>query len=188
MTSIGNDRFDLLLPKDIVIKGCYKEIEAEIKKFFPKIGQSNTWAICEAKESENCISQYGYFDICRQIDKKMICSSCMEKREQEKVKYTGFIYLIGNIENGIYKIGISEKPRERYKAFKNKLPFEVKIIHQIPVDNMIKAEKRLHTYFSEKRTHGEWFQLDEKDLEFVLGVKEFIQDKFFTTTDKEIVI
>ena len=186
MASIGNDNFDLLLPKDIVIKDYYKEIEAEIKRFFPMIGLANTWAICEAGESEDCRKKYGYFDICQKMDKQMVCSNCRKNREQEKIKYKGYIYLIGNKEMGIYKIGMSQQPKERYKAFQTKLPFEVKIIHQIGVDDMTKAEKRLHNYFNQKKTHGEWFQLDEQEVTLILRAKEFIEDNFFTTENEQM--
>lgn len=188
MYALGRDYFEFSLPKNAIIKDSYQDIEAEIRRYFPRIKNANTWAICELGESENCLKRYGYFDICQRVNKQMICSKCIEKQEKEKEKYPGYIYLIGNQAEGIYKIGLSHKPKERYKAFKTKLPFEVKIIHQIGVDNMEKAEKKLHVHFQNKRTNGEWFNLTEQDVEFILKIKEFLDSKFLNEKQEQVIL
>ncbi len=76
----------------------------------------------------------------------------------------GFIYLIRSV-SGHYKIGCTKDPNRRLQMFSVKLPFEIEFIHLIATANMFKLERKLHIEFQNKRMNGEWFALDEIDVQ-----------------------
>lgn len=83
----------------------------------------------------------------------------------------GYVYIMENC--GYFKIGKSQKPRQRFGEY-TKLP-EEPIYHVVcKVKNYDAVEIALHTMFSDKRNRDggcEWFCLDENDLKIA---KKFI--------------
>ncbi|MFZ1746398.1 MAG: GIY-YIG nuclease family protein, partial [Nitrospirales bacterium] len=95
----------------------------------------------------------------------------------EKKKKRGFVYLV-RANTGEYKIGYSIDIQNRLKAFAVQPPFEYKLIHSIPVDDMLQAESVLHDKFSHKRIRGEWFTLSEEDVIEISQLISFQDDRF----------
>jgi len=83
----------------------------------------------------------------------------------KKQSTNGWIYILKG--DRYYKIGRSVNPYTRVEQFAPLLPFPVEIVHTFVVEDMHTAEKDLHERFADKRTNGEWFALDEADLEWV---------------------
>ena len=186
-SAYGRRPFEYRLSDDVSVRDSYTEIEELIEKFFPGMHRANTWTICEIAVSENCLGKRGVTSICREVDGKKICWECQELLETRRVKeFHGFVYLIGNKEKGIYKIGLSQQPRNRYKAFGTKLPFKLEILHQVGTDDMKKAERLLHTWFREKNMHGEWFELLESDVELICNLAAFENGTFIDSSGNEI--
>ena len=79
--------------------------------------------------------------------------------EEVKIKKNYLTYLMLNNRNGYYKIGKSVNPKFREKTLQSEEP-EVELIHVIYKD----VESRLHTMFAGKRLRGEWFALDENEV------------------------
>jgi len=183
----GRYPFEYRLPEDLEAREHYSEIEGVIQRFFPGIHCANTWAICEIAESEYCLAKRDILSICL-IDEVKVCWDCKELLDKRRRKeFQGYIYLIGNHEKRVYKIGLSRQPKERYKAFRTKLPFAVEILHQIGTDDMKKSETLLHNWFRDKNTHGEWFELSETDVEFICSLIVFERGKFINGSGKEIL-
>lgn len=77
-----------------------------------------------------------------------------------------FVYLMKDLRNGAYKIGISNDPSFREKTLQSEQP-KIKVIAVKKYINRKIAgaiEKALHETYSHKRKRGEWFNLDEEDL------------------------
>jgi hypothetical protein len=87
----------------------------------------------------------------------------------------GFIYVLGG-GPGVFKIGLTSSLTRRLKRLEIQLPFPVELIHTLPVDHMPAAELFFHTLFESKRLNGEWFALDEADIEFLKGQSEWSLD------------
>ena len=93
-----------------------------------------------------------------------------EKKRQKPRKIIshqtkGYVYVIKGIEG--YKIGMSFTPEKRAKQFYGEL------FMTIPTDNMFKLELKLHKMFAKKRKcYGEWFNLNELDIEYLRNYKE----------------
>ena len=77
----------------------------------------------------------------------------------------GYVYLIES-ENGLFKIGRSKDVWKRFSAITLAVPVPITLRHVVPTINYIRAEEWLHEQFASKRHHGEWFQLDQDDLEW----------------------
>lgn len=81
-----------------------------------------------------------------------------------------FVYLMHDTANGYYKIGISNKPQYREKTLQSEKPtIELITAKKFPVRKIAESiEKSLHSVYAEKRLRGEWFELNEIDVENVI--------------------
>lgn len=84
----------------------------------------------------------------------------------------GWIYVLKG--DRFYKIGQAVRVDNRVTQIEPALPFPVEVVHSFPTDNMDNAERELHRQFADKQIHGEWFALDDADLEYIksLATKE----------------
>lgn len=73
-----------------------------------------------------------------------------------------FVYIMLNKSNGYYKIGRSKNPEHREKTLQAEAPDIVLINKWIA---SAEIEKKLHFKYKLKRKRGEWFSLEEKDIE-----------------------
>ena len=68
---------------------------------------------------------------------------------------------------GKFKIGLSKNVERRKKQL-DRRPFPVQIIYKSPeLENVIDYERELHEVFEDKKISGEWFDLDEKDIDII---------------------
>jgi len=70
-----------------------------------------------------------------------------------------FIYIIGNKEQELYKIGISKSPKERLPTIQTGCPFSLEIINTYKSKKAREIEEATHIKFKEHNTNGEWFKL-----------------------------
>lgn len=75
------------------------------------------------------------------------------------------IYLFYDEHTGLYKIGRSIDPNYREKTLLPQAP-KVRKIFISPIADK-KIEKELHRKFKSKRIRGEWFELDESDINYI---------------------
>ena len=80
----------------------------------------------------------------------------------------GYVYLLKG--GGFYKIGCSKNVDKRTVALATKLPFVVEELCRITTADRFGTEHRLHEQFADKRVNGEWFELDEADVEYIRGL------------------
>lgn len=89
----------------------------------------------------------------------------------------GYVYL-AYAETGHYKIGLSIGPVERIRVFDTKMPVKVSLIHTIPATDMYTAERSLHKTFSKKLHEGEWFSLEQKDVDYICSISSCEDGEF----------
>ena len=80
----------------------------------------------------------------------------------------GYVYLLAG--GGYCKIGCSRNAEKRRGQISPKLPFKVEPICTIVSGDMYGLETELHRRFADKRTNGEWFELDPEDIEYIKGL------------------
>ncbi|MBO7616146.1 MAG: GIY-YIG nuclease family protein [Bacteroidales bacterium] len=84
---------------------------------------------------------------------------------------TCFVYLMKDESNGFYKIGISNKPEYRERTLQSEKPTIVLLkSKEFPTRTIAEAiESALHKAYGDKRLRGEWFELDEKDVNNIIA-------------------
>lgn len=96
-----------------------------------------------------------------------------EKIESVKKVSIGYIYLIIG-ENKRYKIGFSKNPNRRLSELRLSSCENHTLIHKYKISNPSIEENRLHEKFADKRTHSEWFELSEEDVNYIKGLRDEI--------------
>ena len=94
------------------------------------------------------------------------------------------VYLLANLDDGHYKIGItSGDVSKRVKALQTGNSIPIDIIAVFPSDFHSKIEKTLHRKYKSKRLEGEWFMLDGEDVTNFLTECQKIHDNFQALSD-----
>jgi len=84
----------------------------------------------------------------------------------------GYIYLLKAHKpfDECYKIGYTTNPKQRFKDFGVKLPYPVEVVVLSKVKDCREVESFLHHRHKEKRLDGEWFKLDETEVQHIVQV------------------
>lgn len=69
-----------------------------------------------------------------------------------------------------YKIGSSINPTRRLHDFSTS-PIPVELVWASQIEDAEKIEKQLHELFKGARCHGEWFYLNQADVEHIKGLE-----------------
>lgn len=92
-------------------------------------------------------------------------ASTATEEQKQPTKHKGYIYLLSG--GGYHKIGKTIDLDKRLSQIYPKLPFEVELIHWIETDDIDGFEESLHERFADKRTNGEWFELNQEDIDYL---------------------
>jgi hypothetical protein len=78
-----------------------------------------------------------------------------------------YIYLIESYSEHetVYKIGFSKHPEKRLKEIKTGNPNELSILYKFNTKHNRKIETSLKRFYEHKCIDGEWFKLDNDDVE-----------------------
>lgn len=77
-------------------------------------------------------------------------------------QHKNFVYVMKVHNSGAYKIGFSNNPFKREKTLQHEKP-EIELFMTVP--GTYQLEKFFHKMFKSKNLRGEWFNLDNDDLE-----------------------
>jgi hypothetical protein len=86
--------------------------------------------------------------------------------------------------DGKYKIGITTSTvTKRVRSLQTGSPYKITRYWSKRCSNYQEMERYFHRKFAKKRLCGEWFALDDKDLEFIKSCKRY---SLFTSKKKKI--
>lgn len=140
----------------IINKSAFDDLINEVNFFYSRFNENDFDNIEEQLSDLICREQNeGGFDI--------------PKKKERKI-HKGYVYFVGG--GGYYKIGKAVDMKERMKFYEIKMPFECKLVHVIKTNDIAKCEKKFHKRFDLNRRNGEWFQLNENDIQEVKNVTE----------------
>jgi hypothetical protein len=88
-------------------------------------------------------------------------------KESARVDDACYVYLMKDLSNGFYKIGISNNPEYRERTLQSEKPtIEMIASKKFPIRKIAESfERSLHITFADKRIRGEWFELTQVDVE-----------------------
>jgi hypothetical protein len=92
----------------------------------------------------------------------------------------GKVYLIANGEWTQFKIGVSTKKSmdERLKSLKTGNGSDLIVVKIFETKYHFKVEKRLHLKYHSKRLSGEWFALNDGDINNFINECQKANDSF----------
>lgn len=102
-----------------------------------------------------------------------VCSSItIDKINERSYKNNGkiYTYLMKDDNTGLTKIGRSNNPSAREKTLQSEKP----AIHLIYICEQL-IEHELHVKYKHKRVRGEWFNLLDNDIEYIVSTFNFIR-------------
>lgn len=89
-------------------------------------------------------------------------------RYATKLENSGFVYFVHESGHQYIKIGKAKDTSKRIQNdFGTTMPYTFTLLHTIESLNHHKTEQLFHQHFRRKRKSGEWFQLSERDMEWV---------------------
>jgi hypothetical protein len=87
-------------------------------------------------------------------------------RFQKKKTKLKKLYLMKDMRNGLYKIGISEDPKHRESTLQGEKP-DIKLVGDWK--DLSDFEREWHKYFDKERQRGEWFKLTKTQVKFFVS-------------------
>lgn len=66
---------------------------------------------------------------------------------------------------GTVKIGITKYLEQRMSSLATACPYDIEVLFTVEVADARWAERQIHERFAHKRVKGEWFRLDEDEIE-----------------------
>lgn len=73
---------------------------------------------------------------------------------------------------GLYKIGYTFNIEKRLHTLQVGSPYLIRLVTHVKTDNHKALESNIHSMFAPKRVRGEWFKLEEQDLNNLLQILE----------------
>ena len=84
-----------------------------------------------------------------------------------------YVYLIKNMVDGTYKIGVSKHPNTRLNQNQTGSSGKLVLIETYQSDLAYKIETALHNQYQSSREEGEWFSISlTEELGFIDGCKK----------------
>jgi Meiotically up-regulated gene 113 len=82
------------------------------------------------------------------------------------------LYIIRNLNSRRIKIGKSNNPLKRLQALQTGNDDQLELIATLEIEDaaVLAAERTLHIMFQAFRKDGEWFELDKKHEDLLLGI------------------
>ena len=90
---------------------------------------------------------------------------------KKRPQYPGFIYLL-KTDEGLHKVGKTKYLDNRLTSFGLTLPFSVELITSYHVPDMHATEVYWHRLFASKQVNGEWFRLDNQDVQAFIATAQ----------------
>lgn len=84
---------------------------------------------------------------------------------------TGYVYFV-RAANGLVKIGVTTHLKSRIRLIELTSPIPVVTVAAIYTKKMRKAENVVHTAYRNFHSHGEWFLLDDTQLNKAISMIE----------------
>jgi biotin operon repressor len=101
---------------------------------------------------------------------------------------SGYVYVVKNGSNK-YKIGYTKSSvKRRIATLQTALHSPIYIVAYFKTDNPVALERELHNRFNDKRLIGEWFSLDDDDVEWIKSMDGAILEEYLHPWDNKFIM
>lgn len=157
----------------------YNFIEEKIIKIYNFIVENYLLIICWVVLYyliKYFIKKYGWLgflpDYLVKSQKEVAASNKLEElRDVSNSLDVNYVYLMFDSSLELYKIGYSKDAKYRERTLQGQRP-TIELISKKEYPSKTKArqiESLLHKKYASKRTRGEWFKLEKKDIDYLKG-------------------
>lgn len=119
------------------------------------------WSFLERIRSAENVGLENKIRDTRRITKERFLFNIPDQKLSGKERY---IYLVKEEFLGLVKIGVASNLRARLAVMRTNCPQELKLLHFVKTKNAYKIEKVLHENHLEYHYSGEWFDLDNEQI------------------------
>jgi predicted GIY-YIG superfamily endonuclease len=98
---------------------------------------------------------------------KLFPTTRIKRIEEPRIPKPGTVYVVNCKRTGLYKIGFTASMESRFKSIKTHNPNTTLVSQYDNLTDAQSVEKELHILFKDKKSDGEWFELNECDLETI---------------------
>lgn len=88
---------------------------------------------------------------------------------RQRKKTWGYVYLM-SINDEYHKIGYARNVKSRLGEMQVSTPYPIKVVHMIVTGNAPLLEVILQNRFADKWVTGEWFKLDQEDIDTICSL------------------
>lgn len=88
-----------------------------------------------------------------------------------RVDRPGYVYILKS-NNGYHKIGRTKNIDKRLVGIARDYPVHITALHYFPCRDCVGAELRLHRRFADCRLQGEWFDLSDEQVAWLVTITE----------------
>lgn len=140
-------------------------IDADEQEALMRFATSFKEAFEEVKDFKSIDEDKEFQDWCERVNQE----SAEIEAQKKKLGGCCWVYLMHDLANNAYKIGISNKPEYREKTLQSEKPSIEKLAaKQFPTRDIARAfEAALHKVYETRRMRGEWFKLEPNEVEDV---------------------
>jgi len=115
-----------------------------------------------SKVLEYCRNHAGFGDVVPLLADNEVPDESDPRESTPHPEQIGSVYLLKS--GRYYKVGKTNAIGRRERELAIQLPEKARTVHAVKTDDPSGIEAYWHTRFAAKRHHGEWFQLDNSDV------------------------
>lgn len=168
MSRVGEATADRKEFKRLVVEGA--EMFGPSFMLYLSLAKRFAFGLERARDRATMIIDENFNTIVREVllmeieqDTDKLASYVAPKQFPKEPKH---LYLV-RAENGFHKIGITQDLSTRVGALQTSGPHRVDLIHSILHEEADNLERHLHKKFADRRVNGEWFHLEDEDVQYI---------------------
>lgn len=117
-------------------------------------------------------------ELCRAFHHRIVgWNKRRERQRKTDLIQGGVVYVIGNRDAGVCKIGMTSRPEKRFAQLQVGFPWELWVL-RLFFGEASRFEHRLHSLFAEHNIRGEWFEMKLAVNEMLNGWEGMPLSKF----------
>ena len=95
----------------------------------------------------------------------------------------GYVYLIEDIDNKRYKIGVTKDLKKRLRNLQTGNSNQIQLLESFKSEYPFRLETMLHNKFKQFHHYNEWYELDKNSVDEFLNLCKYFDDIIIALKD-----